>query len=91
MADQIDTLRAIRDVYLLDNVFGTAFVDLYYRLSPPVADIVAGSPVLAATVRLLLVPVVALSKLALNAPYATLLLAASAVWVHRRRRKTKRT
>jgi len=71
MAAQIDTLRDVRDEYLLSNVAGTAFTDLYYRVSPTVADAVAQSPVLAATVRVLLVPVVFLGKVAIAMPVLT--------------------
>ena len=41
MAQEIDALRDVRDAYLLNNVSGTAFVDAYYRFSPPVADLIA--------------------------------------------------
>jgi hypothetical protein len=75
MAAEIETLRAIRDTYLLDNAIGTALVDTYYRVSPAIADIVAQSPVLAAVVRLLLLPVVMLSKIALASPALTALFA----------------
>lgn len=71
MAAQIDTLREVRDEYLLSNVAGTAFTDMYYRISPTVADAVAQSPVLAATVRVLLVPVVFLGKVAMAMPFLT--------------------
>ena len=72
---EIDTLRAVRDTYLLDNAVGSAFVDAYYRVSPTIADAVAQSPVLAAVVRLLLVPVIFLGKLALLMPAPMVLLA----------------
>lgn len=87
MAAQIDTLRAVRDTYLLDNALGTAFVDAYYRVSPAIADVVAQSPVLAALVRLLLVPALFVGKLALvmPVPAALVALAAMAALVLRRR------
>ena len=67
----LDTLRSVRDVYLLDNALGTAFVDAYYRVSPQAAAAVARYPVLAAAVRLALTPVIAVCKLALAMPHAT--------------------
>jgi len=70
MATEIDTLRSVRDTYMLNNVVGSAFVDTYYRLSPAVADKVAESPVLAAAVRAILTPLVLLGKLILAAPMA---------------------
>ena len=89
MADQIDTLRALRDTYLLDNVVGTAMVDVYYRVSPAVADIIAKSPVLASVVRMLLTPVIFMSRLVLAMPTMTMLITmiASAMAILRRRRK----
>jgi hypothetical protein len=73
MAAQIDTLRDVRDEYLLSNTVGTAFTDMYYRISPAIADAVAQSPVLAATVRVLLVPVIFLGKVAMAMPVLTAL------------------
>ena len=58
LAEQVEVLRTFRDIWLLDNAVGTAFVDIYYRLSPTLADIIAGHPALAAMVRLALWPVV---------------------------------
>jgi hypothetical protein len=58
-AEQLDVLREFRDVVLLGSTTGTRFVTLYYRLSPPVADFIAGNAFLRTLVRELLVdPVV---------------------------------
>jgi uncharacterized repeat protein (TIGR02543 family) len=54
-AEQIDVLREFRDGVLLESAAGSQLVDLYYRLSPPVADIVSGSSFLRTLVRELLV------------------------------------
>jgi PKD repeat protein len=89
LAGEIDTLRAVRDTYLLDNAVGSALVDTYYRLSPAIADAVAKSPVLAAAVRLTLIPVIALAKLVLALPHVSLLLAALATLPLLRRRARK--
>jgi hypothetical protein len=77
MASEIDTLRGVRDTYLLDSALGTAFVDTYYRLSPAVADVVAQSPFLASAVRIALLPVIFLGKMALAMPTLSLLVAMS--------------
>lgn len=65
LAAQVDTLRAVRDVYLLNNPMGTAFVDLYYQFSPAVAEMVAAHPALAVCVRLALAPVIVAGRLLL--------------------------
>lgn len=58
LANEIDALRVWRDGTLLDNAFGTAFVDSYYRLSPALADAIATRPVLKSIARIVLYPVV---------------------------------
>lgn len=52
MAADLDLLRGLRDTYLLSNPLGTALVDVYYQVSPPIADLVATNPFLAAIARL---------------------------------------
>jgi uncharacterized repeat protein (TIGR02543 family) len=52
---QLDVLREFRDGVLLESAAGSGFVDLYYRLSPPVADLISGSGFLRTVVRELLV------------------------------------
>ena len=91
MAEDIDTLRAVRDTFMLDNAAGTALVDTYYRVSPAIADVVAQSPVLAALVRVLLVPVIFLGKVALAMPHLTALagLSLGAAYMLRRRRRSR--
>ena len=54
-AEQIDVLREFRDVVLLESTAGSQFVALYYQLSPPVADFIAGNELLRTLVRELLV------------------------------------
>ena len=53
LASDLDVLRGLRDHYLLTNGAGTALVDTYYRLSPPIADFIAVHPAAGALVRLL--------------------------------------
>lgn len=58
-AEQIDVLREFRDVVLLQSTSGSQFVALYYRLSPPLAEVISGNSFLRTMVRELLVdPVV---------------------------------
>mgnify|MGYP001256758188 CR=1 FL=1 len=55
---QVQLLRNFRDEYLLTNAPGRAFVALYYRNSPPLADFIAHHPVLRSATRLALTPLV---------------------------------
>lgn len=88
---RIDLLRTIRDRSLLPHASGTAFVDTYYRLSPPIADTVARVPVVRALVRAAL----ALLLMALQTPAASgaaVLVSGLGVvaWVSRRRKALAR-
>ncbi len=58
LARHVRTLRAFRDRYLLTNAPGRAFVRIYYRYSPPLAERIAESPLLRAVARTLLMPLV---------------------------------
>jgi uncharacterized delta-60 repeat protein len=59
-------LRDFRDTFMVHSVIGHRFVDLYYAVSPPVADCIAQSGVLRFIVRLLLLPFIGFSWLALQ-------------------------
>ena len=56
----VQQLRHVRDEYLLTNAPGRAFVALYYRCSPPLADFIARHPLLRGATRLALTPLVAI-------------------------------
>ncbi len=90
MAGDINTLRLFRDKALLTSAAGSLAVDTYYRLSPPIADGVAASPLLAAIVRVALVPVVWIIRLTMSVPPGMwpLLVLVAALLALRRRRKT---
>jgi hypothetical protein len=66
MAEEIQILRNFRDEYLLTNPVGEALVGLYYRVSPPIAEFITEHPSLKPIVRVVLVPAVAMSTVALN-------------------------
>jgi|GEM_PF-1347454 len=68
LAPQVQRLREVRDRYLLPNPVGRAFVGLYYRVSPPLANFIRGSEALRTGVRVTLVPVLAWAALALWSP-----------------------
>ncbi len=58
-AERLHVLREFRDVVLLQSAAGSRFVALYYQLSPPMAEFVAGCDLLRIVIRELLVdPVV---------------------------------
>ncbi|MDY6881832.1 MAG: fibronectin type III domain-containing protein [Thermodesulfobacteriota bacterium] len=59
-------LRQFRDVYLLKNGLGRAFVNSYYRHSPPVADFIAKHEGMRFAVRCYLAPIVGMSYVALH-------------------------
>ena len=89
MATEINALRDVRDSYLLNNPLGAAFVDTYYRVSPPVADYIAEHAFLRTAVRVVLAPVVFLAKIIMLAPMWTLSgLAALAFLLVAHRRKS---
>jgi hypothetical protein len=58
MAPDVMLLRQFRDRYLLTNPIGKAFVHLYYRLSPPLARMIAGNELLRSATRAALTPVI---------------------------------
>jgi hypothetical protein len=94
MAGEIEILRQFRDEYLLTNPLGQALVDLYYRVSPPMAEFITEHPSLKPIVRAGLAPAVAMSAMAVDTTPAdkmailgllVLVSAALAVWATRRR------
>jgi hypothetical protein len=64
---RVVTLREFRDVYLLPSHSGRAFVELYYTLSPPMADVIAADEGLRTGARAVLAPVVTASETLLGA------------------------
>jgi hypothetical protein len=66
MAEEIQILREFRDEYLLTNVLGRALVDVYYRISPPIAEFITEHPSLKPIVRAGLSPAMAMSTIAVH-------------------------
>ena len=96
MAEEIQILREFRDEYMLTNPLGQALVDLYYKVSPPIAEFITEHPSLKPIVRVGLLPTVAMSTVAVNTTPAekmaivgllVLVSAALTIWVMKRRRK----
>ncbi|MBE0431472.1 MAG: hypothetical protein IBX67_06565 [Dehalococcoidia bacterium] len=66
MAEELVILREFRDEYLYTNPAGQAFADLYYRVSPAIAEFITTHPALKPIVRTGLLPAVAMSALVLD-------------------------
>ncbi|HET6491216.1 MAG TPA: fibronectin type III domain-containing protein [Syntrophales bacterium] len=58
MAPEVALLRAFRDSYLLTNGPGRIVVDFYYRVSPPIADLISRDENLRQIARLALMPLI---------------------------------
>ena len=59
--EEINLLRAFRDVVLLASGLGTEFVSLYYEVSPPIAEVISQHDFLRTAVRVAFIdPVVAI-------------------------------
>jgi hypothetical protein len=63
LAGEIEVLRYLRDDYLLGRRVGEAFVSLYYRYSPSLADFIGQREPLRRVVRLALRPIVFAGRL----------------------------
>jgi hypothetical protein len=63
MAGQVEILRQFRDKYLLTNDFGRKFVAWYYRNGPAAAKYIKDKPLVKATVRVALYPLIGFSLL----------------------------
>ncbi len=90
----VKVLRDFRDAFLLGNTLGQRLVALYYSFSPPLAEGIAQDEMLRFVVRILLLPVVGFSWLALQVGMVAALLTlvgsalifaqlASRVWLRR--------
>jgi len=72
-------LREFRDKVLLKNRPGQYFVRFYYRYSPPFADVIVGNDTLRYVIRVVLLPVVAMSWLIMNVSRGVVLFLAAAM------------
>jgi hypothetical protein len=94
MAEEIQILREFRDKYLLTNLLGQTLVNVYYSVSPPIAEFITEHPSLKPIVRAGLLPAVAMSIMAVNTTpvekvvivgLLVLVSVAVAIWATRRR------
>ncbi len=74
MDSRINILRDFRDAHLLTSRCGTAFVDFYYHVSPPIAQAISRHPLLAQIVRAVLTPVVAVTQAISTKPGVTMVI-----------------
>ncbi len=62
----VEILRKFRDIYLINNEFGKKLVEIYYSISPPIAEILKNNIVLKILSYILLMPLVLFSWILLN-------------------------
>ncbi|MFV2061591.1 MAG: DUF11 domain-containing protein, partial [Gammaproteobacteria bacterium] len=72
MESDVRYLRAFRDEHLLTNSPGRWFVQMYYRYSPSIANTIRDHEILKSTVRVLLSPLVAMSRKSVSQEYLDL-------------------
>lgn len=93
MAREVQTLREFRDGYLSTNAPGKFVAGFYYRVSPPMAELIDAHPALKPIVWVALMPAVSMSTLVVNTTPAektamvgllVLLSATLSVWATRR-------
>jgi hypothetical protein len=63
---RLDVIRQFRDDYLMSNPVGRSLAALYYRVSPPVARFIDDHPSVKPVARAALMPVVAVSTVAVD-------------------------
>lgn len=85
MAGDVMALREFRDHYLLTNAFGRMLVNVYYTVSPPIADFIAQRDTLRAMTRGVLAPVVFTVKYPWASLAIVILIAMAGALVVRRR------
>jgi hypothetical protein len=83
-------LRRFRDLYLMPHRIGRAFVNAYYRFSPPVANVIADHKTVRVVIRWSLVPLIGLSWMLLHFGAAStgllFVLMSTTLWVGYKRR-----
>ena len=80
----VQLLRDFRDRHLLSNTMGRIFVEFYYQVSPPLANIIRQNEILRIIIRTMLAPIIYLIKY----PYIFLLLLLSGIIVIVLRKRT---
>jgi len=85
-APEVNILRRFRDKYLLTTGYGRKMVELYYQLSPGIADVIDDSTLLRILTMIILYPVVVFAWFAIN-PFwfFTLIMAMGFVYLWKKR------
>ncbi|MFW6126137.1 MAG: DUF2330 domain-containing protein [Chloroflexota bacterium] len=78
---RVEALCRFRDTFLLTNPAGQSLTSLYYRTSPPVARFIDDHPEVKPAVRIALLPLVALSAVAMDITLMSAIAVAGAVGV----------
>jgi glucose/arabinose dehydrogenase len=79
LAAEVQTLRRFRDRYLMTSAPGRTLVAVYYRVSPPAAELIRANPALGALTRLALRPAIWGARLAETSPASMLMLLVTVV------------
>jgi hypothetical protein len=87
MHDDVMVLREFRDKYLLTNAPGEAFVNAYYKYSPPIADYISEHGSLRVASRIALTPIVYSIKYPFASGFVVII---SGVLMVRRRKKSRK-
>ncbi|MCI5140010.1 MAG: hypothetical protein D3922_16740, partial [Candidatus Electrothrix sp. AR1] len=75
----VQLLRDFRDRFMLDNPVSRSLVHLYYRYSPPIADVISSNTILRPLTRTLLMPIVGSVWLTMRFGWLWLLLPVAAM------------
>jgi len=75
----VQLLRDFRDRFMLDNSVSRSMVRMYYRYSPPIADIISSNTILRPVTRTLLMPIVGSAWLTMHFGWLWLILPAAAM------------
>ncbi|MDQ5986561.1 MAG: hypothetical protein CSYNP_02291 [Syntrophus sp. SKADARSKE-3] len=69
----VKVLKEFRDTFLLTNSIGRQFVNAYYRISPAIAEQIEANPLLRFMMRIILLPIIGFSLIALRIDMAAAL------------------